>query len=177
MNEQDRNRGWYGKYIIEKVDGTPIDPQAEYFVLRIDKDPAARIAAMAYAEAIRETAPQLSIDIIQKCNLYGSRGKIYVCNEGGVAEYCVAEDKKQAYEFMSSLWGEQTMKEYETEYVEDNNDSTIEDFIDDFFTELPPDKEFTISDAGEGGEPITKKISEWMEGIMEVPSYFCCENY
>jgi len=70
MNKQDQKRGWYGKYIIEKADGSQIDVGAEYFVLRIDKDPAARIAARAYAEAVKDTAPLLARDIIQKCSYY-----------------------------------------------------------------------------------------------------------
>ncbi len=43
-------KGLYGKYIIGKSDGTPIDPQANYFVLRLDTDAKARLAAMYYAE-------------------------------------------------------------------------------------------------------------------------------
>ncbi len=39
------------KYTIEKTNGDPIDPEACYLVLRLDKDLAARVAAVAYAEA------------------------------------------------------------------------------------------------------------------------------
>ena len=42
----------FNKYIIRKADGTPIDPYAMYFVLRIDTDPVARKALWEYA---RET--------------------------------------------------------------------------------------------------------------------------
>jgi hypothetical protein len=70
MNEKDMKIGWYGKYIIEKSDGSPIDPDAEYFVIRIDKDPAARIAARAYAGAIKYKNQQLYKDIITKCSVY-----------------------------------------------------------------------------------------------------------
>jgi hypothetical protein len=41
----------YNKYKIEKTDGTSVDPDAVYFVLRIDTDPAARAALIAYADA------------------------------------------------------------------------------------------------------------------------------
>ena len=44
--------GWKEKYQIKKVDGSPVDPEAMYFVLRLDKDPCARIAMAAYAEAV-----------------------------------------------------------------------------------------------------------------------------
>jgi len=41
--------GLYGKYKIEKTDGSPIDPKALYFVLRLDTDKSARRALRAYA--------------------------------------------------------------------------------------------------------------------------------
>lgn len=50
------------KYRIEKRDGTPIDPEACYFVLRLDTDPAARAAAKAYAENCDND--QLASDIL-----------------------------------------------------------------------------------------------------------------
>lgn len=56
-------RGLYPKYAIAKSDGSPIDPNAQYFVLRLDTDPAARISALAYAHAIEETMPELASDI------------------------------------------------------------------------------------------------------------------
>ena len=57
-------RGLYRKYVIEKVSGRPVDPAAEYFVLRVDKDPAAREALLAYAGACRDTNPTLSDDLL-----------------------------------------------------------------------------------------------------------------
>lgn len=39
----------YSKFDIQKVDDTPIDPHAQYFVLRIDTDHASRVAMLAYA--------------------------------------------------------------------------------------------------------------------------------
>lgn len=50
-------RGLYGKFIIEKADGTPLHPLARYFVLNyaLDEDgqafdPAARLALLTYAD-------------------------------------------------------------------------------------------------------------------------------
>ena len=37
------------RYTVTKTEGET-DPEAQYFVLRIDKDPAARIALQAYAD-------------------------------------------------------------------------------------------------------------------------------
>ncbi|KKL93314.1 hypothetical protein LCGC14_1875890, partial [marine sediment metagenome] len=36
----------YSKYKIQKMNGKPIDPNAQYFVLRLDTDPAARAAML-----------------------------------------------------------------------------------------------------------------------------------
>lgn len=41
--------GLYGKYRISKADGSPVDPNADYFVLRLDTDPVARRAALEYS--------------------------------------------------------------------------------------------------------------------------------
>jgi hypothetical protein len=53
----------YRKYHIAKVDGTPIDPAAQYFVLRIDTDPAARQALLHYAKCIEATNPQFAAEL------------------------------------------------------------------------------------------------------------------
>jgi hypothetical protein len=55
--------GIYGKYRIEKTDGTPIDPQAQYFVLRLDTDRAACEAMRTYAHEIRRRNPILSREL------------------------------------------------------------------------------------------------------------------
>ena len=47
----------YGKYRIAKSDGTPVDPAAKYFVLRVDKDPHARTALRRYARPIEAASP------------------------------------------------------------------------------------------------------------------------
>lgn len=103
--------------------------------------------------------------------------KLYKCNDDGVAEWCVATSKMSAYVFMSKIWGEGTMKDYEDEYLDDNKGSTTGDFIENFFIEEEPERDFTIIDAGPKGEPVTKKVSEWLKDVTVVPSYFCCENY
>jgi hypothetical protein len=54
----------YRKYKVVKADETPTDCNAVYYVLRLDTDRNARIAARAYAEACKFTSPQLSGDLI-----------------------------------------------------------------------------------------------------------------
>lgn len=54
---------FYRKYKIEKADGSPVDPNAMYFVLRIDTDPHARLALRAYANSIRADEPGFADEI------------------------------------------------------------------------------------------------------------------
>lgn len=64
--------GMYDKYRVEKKDGTT-DPDADYFVLRLDSDIHARVAALAYAESIKEKNINLSFDIIARVRKYNER--------------------------------------------------------------------------------------------------------
>lgn len=62
--KKEENRGLYRKYIIQKVDGTPVEPMAEYFVLRVDKDPHARKALITYAKSVMEENPKFASEIL-----------------------------------------------------------------------------------------------------------------
>ena len=57
------NQGLYNKYFITKRSGKPVDPEAVYFVLRLDTDPVARKAARTYAKEIRATKPALADEL------------------------------------------------------------------------------------------------------------------
>ncbi len=59
----DTNRGFYNKYCITKRDGSPIDPNACYFVMRIDTDPHARKALRAYIKSVRKENLPLASDL------------------------------------------------------------------------------------------------------------------
>lgn len=70
MDKNYKNTGLIGKYNISKVDGTPIDENARYFVLRYDKYQkdekhmmACRNALLKYADEISEHLPVLSEDL------------------------------------------------------------------------------------------------------------------
>ncbi len=74
--KSDNPKGLHQRYIVAKSNGKPVDPKAEYFVLRVDKngnDPkhidACRKAVLTYAENIRECLPELAQDLIDR---YGS---------------------------------------------------------------------------------------------------------
>ena len=61
--------GIFDKYNISKKDGTT-DPLADYFVLRLDKDPHAIVAAKAYAESVKPENINLAMDIYGKVMKY-----------------------------------------------------------------------------------------------------------
>ncbi len=50
----------YCKYEINKTNGEPTDPNAQYFVLRIDTDSAARAALLVYADEIENDEPEFA---------------------------------------------------------------------------------------------------------------------
>ena len=69
MSEQ--QKGLYGKYVVQKADGSPIDPDAIYFVLRLDTDPAARFAMIAYADFVKRANPTLATQIHEQLRKFG----------------------------------------------------------------------------------------------------------
>jgi hypothetical protein len=56
-------QGLHDKYIVTKVDGSPVDPEAQYFVLRLDTDPSARLALRTYITQCAYKRPQLALDL------------------------------------------------------------------------------------------------------------------
>lgn len=69
--------GLYNKYLISKVDGSPINPENIYFVLKL-KDveasnqahiAASRKAALVYANEIESCLPQLAADLREFLNV------------------------------------------------------------------------------------------------------------
>ena len=60
------NKGLYKKYIVQKADGSDVDPSAQYFVLRVDADRHAKKALWVYANSIKDENPELACDIV-KC--------------------------------------------------------------------------------------------------------------
>lgn len=71
-----KDQGLFQKYRIIKRDRTRVDPNAEYFVLRLDDCQsnddhrrASIIAVRAYARSIRKWNPELSEDLLRKYKL------------------------------------------------------------------------------------------------------------
>lgn len=64
-------KGIYGKYRVEKMDGSPVDPKAVYFTLRLDTDPWARRAMREYARVCEEEQPELARDIWRLLRKWG----------------------------------------------------------------------------------------------------------
>ncbi len=60
--------GYEKKYIIQKTSGKLIDLDANYFVLRLDKDPHALKALETYQQSVIEDNPELANDLISVIN-------------------------------------------------------------------------------------------------------------
>lgn len=58
-----KTRGIYRKYNISKANGKPIDPEAKYFILRIDNDYDALFAAIYWAR--KKENQELVDDLIE----------------------------------------------------------------------------------------------------------------
>lgn len=73
------------KYVVTKADGSPVDPKADYLVLRLDTDPCARDAASLYARSLRtykqcrggidEATTRFIQELHEKCNRYYGKVK------------------------------------------------------------------------------------------------------
>ncbi len=70
--QENRDRGLYLKYRLSKSDGRSVNPEAEYFVLRLDEGgnrehvEASRKALKTYAKEIGKFLPKLQQDIMEK---------------------------------------------------------------------------------------------------------------
>lgn len=66
MNGDEKEpRGLYQKYRLAKADGTPTDPEANYFVMRLDTDVHAQEAALTYARSVQGTNRELALDLME----------------------------------------------------------------------------------------------------------------
>ena len=66
-------QGIINKYIITKVNGEPVDPRAEYFVLRLDQHQNDKLhqkacvdAVLTYADKIKDHLPELAEELYDK---------------------------------------------------------------------------------------------------------------
>ena len=80
--EEKNERGYYKKYHISKNDGSSINPDADYFVLRLDTDVHARKALRQYAESIRSENASFADDIIQKVTFYEEKNPLFITEDG-----------------------------------------------------------------------------------------------
>lgn len=62
--------GYEKKFHILKADGSLTSPDADYFVLRLDKDPHARKALKTYAESVQVDNKKLAEDLFEILNKY-----------------------------------------------------------------------------------------------------------
>ncbi len=63
------------KHIITKANGNKVDPMADYFVLRLDKDPHAVNAIKAYSDSVRCDNERLADDLRAKYDVYAPQAE------------------------------------------------------------------------------------------------------
>ena len=71
MTLQPEKEGLKLKYLLTKIDGSPVDPDGDYFIIKLNSKTrwhreASIKAILAYAESAKNDAPQLAADIIAK---------------------------------------------------------------------------------------------------------------
>ena len=67
--------GIHFKYLLAKADGSPVDEDGDYFVLKLNRKDAKHAhacqeAALAYANDIEEVLPQLAEDLREKVKFH-----------------------------------------------------------------------------------------------------------
>lgn len=97
--------GLYGKYRIAKVGGSPVDPNADYFVLRLDSDPVARRAALQYSYMTPDRT--LAIGLQEKLTKYNPKMEDCINLQFFGMEkpriWRITEERKAALAAMSNL--------------------------------------------------------------------------
>lgn len=64
------NGGVDNRFVVTKSNGDPIDAEAKYFVLRIDKDPHALASLYTYALSVADENPDLADDLCRLVDKY-----------------------------------------------------------------------------------------------------------
>ncbi len=67
------DKGLYNKYHVEII-GSNLQPtNADYFVLRLDTDKHARVAAIEYARSVLTDKPRLAADLVERVHWYENK--------------------------------------------------------------------------------------------------------
>lgn len=101
--------------------------------------------------------------------------KMYRLNEDGVPEWFIAENENQALSYAACVWGIDCVLQYFKEFLEDNPNGTIAEFIGDFVKEEKQEDNFSFHH--ENGQMETKTVKEFLDEVSDVPCYFACGNY
>ncbi|RPD45485.1 hypothetical protein DNI29_19075 [Hymenobacter sediminis] len=95
--QQENPNGLHLRYIVSKVNGEPVDKDADYLVFRIDDGGsdathihAGRVAGLAYASAIQHHLPQVAADVRARCS------SAYIHTEASTEEALLILDDAQA---------------------------------------------------------------------------------
>jgi hypothetical protein len=102
------------KYIIQKTDGTQVDPEAWYFVLRIDKDLHAKVAALAYAKSVAKVNIRLAVELISAVLSFNPEEKKISADWAIIYPYKILDHDGWDRDHFNTSWFEEeiTWKEF-----------------------------------------------------------------
>ena len=91
--------GLVNKYRIEKRDGSPVNQDAKYFVLRYDKDPNAVVAVIAYCKSVTGDNSYFAADLLRSVYIHAKRlGKLEGWAEAAVSVLVRCEAPREKYD-------------------------------------------------------------------------------
>lgn len=129
--------GLHQRYNVTKASGEPVDPNAFYFVLRLDSGGddqkhihACRAAAWRYAKEIKDHIPGLSRDIEGRLR---ESLKGVLCPGLKIQRFDLITQTWQVAEIVTADWGAETVA------VKDNYGATV---VEDYLAVIFDDKEY-----------------------------------
>lgn len=164
------------KFKVLRTNGTD-NYDRKYLVVNIDEPYAGQVADLIEAEERRKGTWEYGEKNMREVMGIGNMDnkKVFRLNEDGVAEWIVAGNKQQAFDFADKLWGGIGRDEHFKEYLADNPEATFEQFLDYFVQEELMNHEFAFRH--DDGSVEKKTFREFLDNITEVPSYFACQDY
>lgn len=126
-------KGLHVKYEVrKKSNGELVE---EYFVLRPDKDPAAALALLTYAD--KTDNKQLSEDIMNWLDSIRGAKNLYVMDWESHCDYVIATSKSECMEYYRSNITEEFVQEEWNQYKDYYPEKTYELFIEEKVKALP----------------------------------------
>lgn len=107
-----------------------------------------------------------------------NKNKLFTFNREKFKERIIASTKQEAYDFMVEFLGgdEEFQEIYTKNYLIDNPNKDIKDFINEYFIEEKLDAAIKVCNDWHKNTTKTKKASEWIQNAQKVPVYIGAEQ-